>query len=193
MLPIILNIPDDDDREVVEKIYTKYEKKLYMVSMRYLHNHHDAQDCVHETVRKIIESVDKFKTAQDEKYVERLATVTCRNCALNALRKRNRRDEYEQSLTRYNYNEDDYEDIEIPDYDSFVDKIYIDEQNCDQLHNLINNLDDKYRDVILLKSMGFDFKRIAMEMNISEDLARQRYFRAKKQLWKMGGRDLHAE
>ncbi|MBR2354049.1 MAG: sigma-70 region 4 domain-containing protein, partial [Clostridia bacterium] len=54
-------------------------------------------------------------------------------------------------------------------------------------------LDDKYRDVILLKSLGFDNKSIAKVMNISEELVRQRYSRAKKQLWEMGGKNLYAE
>lgn len=193
MLPIILNITDDNDREVVDKIYTKYEKKLYMISMRYLHNHHDAQDCVHDTVRIIIEHLDQFKAAQNNGYIEKLLTVVCRNCALNMLRDVERRNTYEQSITRYNYYEEEYEDIEIADYDSCVDQIYISEQNCDHLYRLINQLDNKYRDIILLKSLGFDYKHISVVMNISEDLARQRYSRAKKKLWEMGGSDLYAK
>ena len=65
MLPIILNIADDDDRAFVEQLYIRYEKQLYTISMKYLKNHQDAQDCVHETVRVIIEKVEKFKIAQD--------------------------------------------------------------------------------------------------------------------------------
>ena len=58
---------------------------------------------------------------------------------------------------------------------------------------LINKLDDKYRDVILLKSMGVDNQTIAEIMHISDNLVSQRYKRAKKQLWQMGGKDLYAE
>ena len=64
MLPIILNIVDDDERAFVEKIYIKYEKQLYSISMKYLNNHHDAQDCVHETIKLIIESIENPR-AQD--------------------------------------------------------------------------------------------------------------------------------
>ena len=191
MLPIILNIIDDDDRTFVEKIYVKYEKQLYLISMKYLNNHHDAQDCVHDTIKLIIDSIEKFKIAQDLDYLEQLLTVVCRNCALNALRVRARKNEYEQSLSRYNYKENEYEEIDIPDYASSVDKIYISEENLEHLHNLINKLDSKYRDIILLKSMGFDNRGIAEIMNISEVLVRKRYSRAKKQLWEMGGKDLY--
>lgn len=193
MLPIILNLLDDDDRAFVELIYIKYEKKLYAISMKYLQDHRDAQDCVHDTIALVIESIEKFKTAQDTGYIDRLIAVVCRNRALNILREKHRRNEHEQSLVRYNYEEEKYEEMEIPDYSSCVDKICISEENCEYLHGLINRLDDKYRDVILLKSLGFDNKGIADMMNISEELVRQRYSRAKKQLWEMGGKNLYAE
>ncbi|MBQ4090915.1 MAG: sigma-70 family RNA polymerase sigma factor [Clostridia bacterium] len=193
MLPIILTITNDDDRTFVEKIYVEYEKKLYAISMKYLNNHHDAQDCVHETVRLIIESIDEFKVAGDMGYLERLLTVVCRNCALNMLRVKNRKNQYEQSLIKYNYYDDEYEEFDVPDYSSCVDKIYISEESCEYIHELINKLDDKYRDVILLKSLGFDSKSIANVMNISEELVRKRYSRAKKQLWKMGGKELYVQ
>lgn len=193
MLPIILNILNDDERAFVETIYIKYEKQLYAISKKYLQDHRDAQDCVHDTIALVIESIEKFKTAQDMGYIDRLISVVCRNCALNALRVKRRKNQYEQSLVRYNYEEEKYEEIEIPDYESSVDKIFVSEQNCEYLHGLINRLDDKYRDVILFKSLGFDYKAIAKMMNISEELARQRYARAKKQLWEMGGNNLYAE
>lgn len=193
MLAIILNIVDDDDRAFVEILYRKYEKQLYVISNKYLHDHFDAQDCVHDTIALIIESLEKFKMAQSEGYLERLITVVCRNCALNALRVKRQKNEHEQSFVRYNYEEEKYEDIDIPDYHSCVDKLYISEQNCTYLYELINRLDSKYRDVILLKSMGFNNKRIARIMNISEELVRKRYSRAKKQLLEMGGEDLYVE
>lgn len=193
MLPIILSISDDNDRAFVEELYIRYEKKLYTISMKYLNHHHDAQDCVHETIGVVSEKVEKFKLAQETGYIDRLIGTVCRNCALNMLRVRNRRNEYESSLLRYNYEEDVYEEIDIPDYSECVDRAYLSEEACDNLHNLINKLDDKYRDVILLKSLGLDNKAIAETMNISEELVRQRYLRAKKQLLKMGGKDLYAE
>ena len=154
MLPIILSIVDDDDRAFVEKIYVRYEKQLYLISMKYLNNHHDAQDCVHDTIKIIIDGIEKFKIAQDMGYIERLITVVCRNCALNLLRVKKYKNENEQSLCRYNYQDDEYEEVDIPDCSSCVEKLYISEEICEYLHNLINKLDDKYRDVILLKKHG---------------------------------------
>ena len=193
MLPIILTILDDEDRAFVESLYIKYEKKLYVISMKYLQDHRDAQDCVHDTITLVIERIEKFKTAQDMGYIDRLISVVCRNRALNILREKHRKNEHEQSLIRYNYEEEKYEEMDIPDYESSVEKICVSEENCEYLHELINRLDDKYRDVILLKCLGFDTKGIAEVMNISEELVRQRYSRAKKQLWEMGGKNFYAE
>ena len=193
MLSIILSIKDEDDRAFVEKLYLKYEHKLYLISKKYLNNHHDAEDCVHDTIKLIIESVEKFKIAQDMGYMDRLITVVCRNCALNALQAKQYKNKHEQPIVKFNYDEGEYEDIDIPDYNSCVDRLFISEENCDYLHKLINKLDDKYRDIILLKSLGFDNRSIAAIMNISEDLVRKRYSRAKKRLWEMGGQNLYVE
>ena len=193
MLAIIQNIQDDEERAFVEQIYEKYEGQMYLISMKYLHDHHEAQDCVHDTIRNIIEAVERFKTAKDMKYLERLIIISCRNCAINRLNEKIYRNKHEESLEKYNYEEDVYETVEIPDYNSAVDKLYISEQNCDALHDAINKLDDKYRDVVLYKSLGFDDHYIAKAMNISDDLVRKRYSRAKKQLWEMGGKDLYVE
>jgi RNA polymerase sigma factor (sigma-70 family) len=105
---------------------------------------------------------------------------------------RNRRNEHEQSLAKFNYDECEYEEIDIPDYEACVDKIYISEENCEYLHDLINKLDDKYRDVILFKSLGLENDAIAEMMNISEVLVRKRYSRARKKLLEMGGKNLYA-
>lgn len=191
MLPIILTVINDDDGDFVEKIYIEYEHQLYLIAMKYLHDHEEAQDCVHEVVATLIYSIDKFKLARDKGYLDKLIPVVGRNCALNALRIKRRRNKYEQPLAVFDYEEGEYVEMEIPDYSSSVEEIYISEENCDNLHKLVNKLDEKYRDIVILKSMGAETKMIAQIMNISEALVRKRYSRARAQLLKMGGKDLY--
>lgn len=193
MLPIIMNIADDGDRNFVEEIYVTYEKKLYLISMGYLHNKEDSEDCVHDTIELVIKHIDNFKVAQSSGYLGKLIIVVCRNCAKNIQKVNYRRYKREQGFVKYNQEEGKYEEFETIDDNSYVEKIYISEQNCDLLKNLINKLDDKYRDVILLKSLGLGTKAIAEIMKISEALVRKRYSRAKKQLLEMGGKDLYVE
>lgn len=193
MLAIIQNIEDDEDRAFVDRIYKEYEKQLYVLSMSVLHDHYEAQDCVHDTIEKIIETVEKYKGAKDVKHLRKMVTVTCRNCAINRFNKRKNRNKHEISIERYNYEENEYESVDILDYDSFVDRLVISEESCNALCVLLNKLDRKYRDVVLYKSLGFDDSQIAFVMNITVSLVRTRYYRAKKLLWEMGGKDLYVE
>ena len=179
MLAIMSTKSEDDDLDFVSEIYEKYEKQLYLIAMKYLRNHHDAQDCVHDTIKSVIEEVEKFKKANDQGYLERFITVSCRNCALNVLRSKKYRSEHEKDFGKLNCDGFESDNIDILDYGSCVDKIYISEENCEYLKGLINKLDDKYRDVIIFKSLGIDYQGIAVKMNISEALVRKRYERAK--------------
>lgn len=56
---------------------------------------------------------------------------------------------------------------------------------------LIDKLELKYRDVIILKSMGYDYDSIAYFMSITPVLARKRYSRARAMILEMGGETLH--
>ena len=193
MLPIIMNIADDDDRGFVERIYLDYEKKLKIISSFYITDDEDVNDCIQETIATVIENIDKFKLAHNNGYLDRLMPVVCRNCAMRIENASRLRHKNEQPLVRYNAAEEKYYDLELPDYNADVDKLYISEQNCAILQSLIDKLDPKYRDVILLKSLGLRTKAIAEIMQISEVMVRKRYSRAKKQLWEMGGKDLYVE
>ena len=62
---------------------------------------------------------------------------------------------------------------------------------CKYVGELVDKLDLKYRDVIVLKSLGYDNNEIAFLLNISEELVRQRYLRAKKMILDMGGDTLY--
>lgn len=68
MLAIIMAIEDEDDRSFVETIFNKYAEKMYLEAVNILHNHADAEDCVQDTIVKIIDKLDRFKHAQQEDY-----------------------------------------------------------------------------------------------------------------------------
>ena len=64
MLAIIMSIENSSDRAFVEDIYHLYSEKMYLIAYDILKNHHDAEDCVQETVVKIIDKIERFKQAQ---------------------------------------------------------------------------------------------------------------------------------
>ena len=90
------------------------------------------------------------------------------------------------------HDEDVEESInDIPDYNSDVEQIVLSDFVRDYMRKLIDELEPKYRDVIVLKGLGYDYEEIASLMSISPVLARKRYSRAKAMLIKMGGEMLY--
>lgn len=189
MLAIIMAIENEPDRSFVEWIFDMYSEKMYLIAMDITNNHHDAQDCVQDTIVKIIENTDKFKQAYHDNYLIKLIVITCRNTAINKYRDNKNRKQRELSTTVYD--EDESSVIDIPDYSADVEKIVMNELTCNYLRELIDKLDLKYRDVIVLKGLGYGYEEIAFLMNLSPETARQRYSRAKKLILEMGGDTLY--
>ena len=90
VLAIIMAIEDEGDRLFVENIFNNYSEKMYLVAVNILHNHDDAEDCVQDTIVKIIDKLDLFKNAQQENYLIKLVVITCRNTAINKYEKKKR-------------------------------------------------------------------------------------------------------
>lgn len=186
MLAIIMAIEDDDDRLFVEMIFNKYSKNMYLIAEKILNNHDDAEDCVQDTFVKIIDKLDCFKNAHQEDSLIKLIMITCRNTAFDKYAKNKRRANLQFSQTVYD--EDGESSIaDIPDRSADVERIVMNSYVCAYVKELINKLDCKYRDVITLKSMGYNYEQIG----ISQALARKRYSRARAMILDMGGETLY--
>lgn len=190
MLAVIMAIIDEDDRLFVETVFNKYSKKMYLIAVNILNNHEDAEDCVQDTIVKIINQLDNFRKAEQEEYLIKLIVITCRNTALNKY-KSNREKGIEQFSTTV-YDEDEESSVmDIPDASSDVEKLVMSDYTCRCLTEIIDSLDYKYRDILVLKGMGYDYDDIARIMNISQVLVRKRYSRARKMILKKGGAALY--
>ena len=190
MLAIILSIENDSDRAFVEDMYNLYSEKMYLIAYDIVKNHHDAQDCVHDAFVKIIDKLERFKQAHQEDYLKKLIVIACRNVALNKYNENQKKNRVEFSTTIYDEN-DKYEIMDIPDMTANVERIVLSEYNCNYLKQLIDKLDLIYRDVLILKSLQFSNDEIAYIMNISVDLVRKRYSRARMKILELGGDELN--
>ena len=72
-----------------------------------------------------------------------------------------------------------------------VEDLLINKYTIKLLHKLIDQLNVRYRDVIILHQMGLDHGDIADLLGISKELVRKRYQRAREQLLLMGGEELY--
>ena len=182
MLTLLLSIENEEDKTFVEEIYLRYEKQMYTIAYGILNQHCDAQDCVHETVRIIIDSLDKFKSAYQNNSLDSLVMIACRNCAINMYNKIKKRSCFETSTVIYDSESQQYTEIDIPDPYADIQKLIITEEQIETLHQKIRKLDPIYRDVLTLKMMDFSYEEIATLLCISEETARQRLFRARKKI-----------
>lgn len=185
MLAIIMAIENEQDRLFVESIFNMYSEKMYLIAMDIINNHHDAEDCVHDTIVKIIDKLERFKQANREDYLIKLIVITCRNTAINKYKENKKRNYWEISTTVFD-EEEESSIMDIPDLSSNVEKIVISKFTCNYIKEIIDKLDLKYRDVIILKGYGYGYDEIAYLMHISQELVRKRYSRAKKMIIEMG-------
>ena len=186
MLAIIMAIENEQDRLFVESILNMYSEKMYLIAMDIINNHHDAEDCVHDTIVKIIDKLERFKQANREDYLIKLIVITCRNTAINKYKENKKRNYWEISTTVFD-EEEESSIMDIPDLSANVERIVISEFSCSYVKELIDKLDLKYRDVIVLKGYGYGYEEIAYLMHISQELVRKRYSRARKKVLEMGG------
>lgn len=173
MLSLYLSmVSTPEDREKVEKIYYEYRKFMKYVALGILASEDMAEDAVAEALLRVVENIDKVKTAVCDD-TKAFVYIIVRNCALNIYNKnKNSACEYVDGFDNYSvYNTD------------MFDKVYLSE-----LLRAVKNLPAIYRDALQLRVYyDMSFKEIASVMNVSEDAARKRVERARKMLSDMMG------
>jgi len=185
MLPIILAISDEDDRNFVENIYNQYGKKIYKIALNILKREPDAEDCFHDVIKIIIDNLDRFRAAShDYNHFINLLVKCTRNAAINKYNREKRRCALETRLyiksNRYDFDENDTE-IEFADDSREHVDILINEENRKRLSELISDLDIIYRDVLYLRyQMQMTGAEIAKLLSIPENTVKVRLFRARK-------------
>ena len=190
MLQIIMNIENEEDRSFVEELYLRYEKHMYSIAFGILGQHQDAEDCVHDTVQIIIDCLDKFKDAEKKAKVKYLVGIACRNCALNTYKKKT---EKQNAEFRLDVNEEEDEnDVEyIEDELEKLDEVVVNEDNCRLIYESMKRLEFKYRDVMVLRGMGYGCDDISKILGVSCEVVRQRVKRAKYRIVKFAGEGLY--
>ena len=89
----MLGIGDGREQKIDDSNIEYYCEKMYMIALEILNNHHDAEDCVQETVLKIIDKIDRFKEADKNNYLIKLIVITCRNTAINKYKEKQKRNQ----------------------------------------------------------------------------------------------------
>lgn len=153
-------------------------------SMSILNNYHDAQDAVQETFRCISENVKAFMNLDSDETAA-LVSVYTRNVAIN-MYNRNKRQQELFDMGGEAENRQAYGDSEQGNPQALI----VNDETIAIVRNGINQLDDKYRDVIILKYY-YHMKNveIAEVLKIEPGTVNTHVARAKKKLREILGEE----
>ena len=185
MLPIVLMMNRDSDRSFVEKLYHQYRKNIYASAFKILRHKEDTEDCVQDVIQTVIRHVDTFRNASRDELIKLLAVCT-RNAAINIYRKNKRKQERESHLPL----DREYEAQLLPIdrllyHQQDPAEIVVGKENKRELVQMIAEMDDVYKDVLLLRyQYKMSNRKIADILKISENAVGVRLHRAKKILLK---------
>ncbi len=175
MLPIILAIRDENDRNFVEDVYQKYNKQLQVIAKYHLENIVDVEDCIQDVVVVLIDYVEKYRE-WTETHQFNFLVKCCRCIAINKYNYNERR--YRKEIS-YNHMLDG-KDFDLIDEDAYIERIVISSENQKRFAEIIEEMDPKYGDILYFRGfLGMKNVEIAKMLNVSEQLVSARLKKAR--------------
>ena len=171
MLSFYLSMVEtDEEKDLVTKLYTVYDKMMYYIAFGILKNKQDAEDAVSDTFVRIIRLYfDKVADPESDK-TKAFMIVAVKSTAKNLYRKR-QRDAHANLDDLYDVGEDRLE----ADFSRKCD--------AETVHKAINKLTDGYKEVLRYKYFyNMTTTEIAETLEITEDGVRKRIKRAEASL-----------
>ena len=149
-----------------EEVYAKYFNDVYKYVFSLSKNESIAEDITQETFFKALKGIDSFKgTCKISVWLCQIA----KNTYLSYLKKKS------------NFHDNLDDSINITD-NNFEQKIF-DDESAFEIHKLIHNLDEPYKEVFTLRYFGdLSFIKIAELFGKTESWARVTYHRARTKL-----------
>lgn len=166
------------DYQAFSTLVNHNKKRVYAIAMQILHNHQDALDVVQSTFLAAIEHLADFR--QQASFSTWIGRITI-NTALKVLRKRNKL----QTVSLEATTEED-EDGNIPhpeyiaDWSQEPDQLLLRKETRQLLDGAIDQLDEKYRLVFILRDViGLNTEETAETLSISPANVKVRLLRAR--------------
>lgn len=172
-------IKDDSDRELVQRIYDRYERMMYAMALSILHNPADAEDAVQTAFVRIIDHLQKIieKGCHNHKAY---FVIIAKHVALNMISKRNNHPE-----------EDIDEHYELSDNNIPVERETLLRLSAEEIARAVDSLSETDRDIMYLNLYeGMQSREIAELVGMKPNTVSVRIHRAKKKLadmlWERG-------
>lgn len=188
MVAFLSVIENEEERNMIGKIYEENYLKLNMIAKAIVKDESLAQDSVQDVFLKICDDMlERFLNLAPDVKLKYLI-ICVRHSALAKLNKRKR----VSSLVVPLQDEHSNWEKEIEDDSTNVEEIVLNKELKEKLRMCIDSLDEKYRDVVILKyEIYLKNKEIAERLYITEDAVKQRIKRAKQTIKEKGGKELY--
>lgn len=174
MLSFYLSLVETEaEQDFVTELYNTYEQDMYGIAYSILHNKFDAEDAVSEAFVKIINNLTKvFEISADERgyYI----VIIVKNVSIDMYNKKRKKNE-----------------VNIEDCTDFQDDLSIENEaiskmEYERISAAIATLSDNDYSVLYLYLMcEMSPSEIADILNVKPNVARQRIYKAKKNLMKI--------
>ena len=157
----------NNDRHAQESLYNQFYKDLYLIAMRYLSDHHDAEDAIILSFTKIFKNLRKFKYEGQGSLGRWIRTILI-NESIRLLQKRKQLD-FNESLLQ----------ISLPNNDANG----LQQMQASDILRMIEQLPTGYRTVFNLYVIeGYSHKEIADLLQVSENTSKTQLKKARTSL-----------
>lgn len=156
-----------NDRHAQEFLFNQFYKDLYLVAMRYLSDHHDAEDAIIQSYTRVFKSLSSF-TYKGQGSLGRWVRTILINESIRLLKKRN--------LIQFN------EDIKYLDLQN-SNANGLQQMQASDIIRMIEKLPTGYRTVFnLFVIEGYSHNEIAKTLKISENTSKTQLKKARHHL-----------
>ena len=147
----------NEDRHAQESLFNHYYPELYLIAMRYLSDHHNAEDVIIQSFTRVYKNLQKFIYQGPGSLGKWIRTILI-NEAIRFLRKK--------KLMEFNSNLNQLETRDIqPDS--------LQQMQAADIMRIIERLPTGYRTVFNLYVMeGYSHKEISVMLNVSESTSK---------------------
>ena len=171
---LIRKIQQGDSRAFGE-IVARYEKKVYNLGLKFLHNREDAEDILQETFLSVFKSIKNFKGKSSlSTWIYKIAV----NNALMRIRKRENREFVDLDDYTIDFGKD-YSDV-APDIPVEPLNELLQKEFKDKLDTYIDSMPENYKSVFLLRDMeNLSTKEVSEILGISQPAVKSNLHRAR--------------
>ena len=186
MLPIILAIKDENERNYVAEIYETHKKSLYLTANNILHHDADSWNCVQDVVVELIDHFEAFANMSEIHKINYLH-LCCKCIAINYYNEKKRQNWHEISARVC----EEEKDFDIPDPFVDVTREYASKETLDRVLRIVEAMGEEYVQTLYFKYVyHYTDQHSATMLGVSVSNFRVRLTRIRKRLKMHFGKEI---